>query len=472
MKEHDRFKEHLATTENCNIIFSGKFGIGKTYFLNEFFKYREEYNHIRIAPVNYSIAQNEDIFKYINYDVIFELLGKDISFDKIDFDAESKVDAYLSENKLELVKKALSNFSKIGKSLNDLIDIIQSINNFSDDIKEDDFESFQNYLENETNRKGSIYEENFLLELIRKYIEALEKDETESVLVIDDLDRLDPEHIFRILNVFAAHLDLDDQTANHNKYGFSKIILVCDITNIRNIFTNRYGQNVDFSGYIDKFYSKEVFEFDNVQNLLDYINEKYRNRLKSFFNTPSYPLDDRSTNFLLYLFRRSVDLKILNFRILKNLPSNIVFDSQDKMRHISYKDLGLMESNLSIQYFYFMEKILGFNKLQELISIIKNEDLKESYFFRKGRVEYFLKQYLRHILFLNTINTHKFKTDTVFQYIVNENKIEFKLRDHSSLYLIEIQNEDDLDLSSISHDFGFIIYEAFNQYQYILKANS
>ena len=112
MKEYERFKEHLATTDNCNIIFSGKFGIGKTYFLNDFFENIEEYNHIRIAPVNYSIAQNEDIFKYINYDVIFELIGKDITFDKFDFDTGSRVDAYLSENKLELIKKALSNFSK------------------------------------------------------------------------------------------------------------------------------------------------------------------------------------------------------------------------------------------------------------------------------------------------------------------------------------------------------------------------
>ena len=248
--------------------------------------------------------------------------------------------------------------------------------------------------------------------------------------------------------------------------------MVCDITNIRNIFSNRYGQNVDFSGYIDKFYSKEVFEFDNVQNLLDYINENYRSRSKSFFNTPSCPLDDPETDFLLYLFRRSVDLKILNFRILKNLPANITFDSQDKMRHINYYDLRLMQSNLVVQYFYFMEKILGFNKLQELVNFIKNESLKEHYFKKQGRINLHILDYLTKILPLNTISKHKFEKDIEIQYLLDNHKIKCKLKKYPFSYQIEILNKDDIDFSNISDNFGSIIHEAFNQYQNILEANS
>ena len=33
-----KFEEHLNIQGNSRIIFSGKFGIGKTYFLNEFFE--------------------------------------------------------------------------------------------------------------------------------------------------------------------------------------------------------------------------------------------------------------------------------------------------------------------------------------------------------------------------------------------------------------------------------------------------
>jgi hypothetical protein len=36
-----RFEEHLAIEDNNRIIFSGKFGTGKTYFLNKFFDDRE-----------------------------------------------------------------------------------------------------------------------------------------------------------------------------------------------------------------------------------------------------------------------------------------------------------------------------------------------------------------------------------------------------------------------------------------------
>ncbi|WP_198537009.1 hypothetical protein, partial [Salegentibacter sediminis] len=51
--------------------------------------------------------------------------------------------------------------------------------------------------------------------------------------------------------------DLDGE----NKFGFDKVILICDIDNIRGIFHNRYGTDIDFTGYIDKFYSIEIFEY-------------------------------------------------------------------------------------------------------------------------------------------------------------------------------------------------------------------
>ncbi|RCW31934.1 hypothetical protein [Marinilabilia salmonicolor] len=46
------------------------------------------------------------------------------------------------------------------------------------------------------------------------------------------------------------------------------------LQNIRQIFHERYGQNVNFSGYIDKFYSKAIFEYnikEEVRNHIRYI---------------------------------------------------------------------------------------------------------------------------------------------------------------------------------------------------------
>ena len=61
------------------------------------------------------------------------------------------------------------------------------------------------------------------------------------------------------MNVFSAHVDFEN--SGENKFGFSKIIFVCDINNIRKIFHSQYGLGTDFSGYIDKFSSEEIYEF-------------------------------------------------------------------------------------------------------------------------------------------------------------------------------------------------------------------
>jgi len=70
-----RFQEHLLEPANQRTIFSGKFGSGKTIFLNDFFKENKSlFLPIVLHPVNYSIASNEDIFEYIKYDILLELL--------------------------------------------------------------------------------------------------------------------------------------------------------------------------------------------------------------------------------------------------------------------------------------------------------------------------------------------------------------------------------------------------------------
>jgi len=50
------FSAHLKPKDNLRIIFSGAFGTGKTYFLEEFFKSKSNYETIHLFPVNYSVA--------------------------------------------------------------------------------------------------------------------------------------------------------------------------------------------------------------------------------------------------------------------------------------------------------------------------------------------------------------------------------------------------------------------------------
>ena len=60
------------------------------------------------------------------------------------------------------------------------------------------------------------------------------------VLIVEDLDRIDPAHLFRILNIFSAHIDycyknavIPDRSIVGNKFGFDNIVLVCDFSNIK-----------------------------------------------------------------------------------------------------------------------------------------------------------------------------------------------------------------------------------------------
>ena len=75
--EITRFYDFINQEDNTNIIFSGKFGIGKTYFINKFFEeHKDEYIYLYLSPVNYSIASNEDIFEYIKVDILLQLFEK------------------------------------------------------------------------------------------------------------------------------------------------------------------------------------------------------------------------------------------------------------------------------------------------------------------------------------------------------------------------------------------------------------
>jgi hypothetical protein len=123
--------------------------------------------------------------------------------------------------------------------------------------------------------EGSIYEDNFFTQLIRGLLEQLEeKTGKKNALIIEDLDRIDPDHVFRILNVISAHYDTykySETQESHNKFGLDKIITVCDKNNIKSVFHHRFGSQADFTGYFNKFYSVAPFEFSNSEAIAFHI---------------------------------------------------------------------------------------------------------------------------------------------------------------------------------------------------------
>lgn len=312
-----QFSEHLQLVGNNRIIFSGAFGTGKTYFLDKFFENSDDYEAIHIYPVNYSVASNEDIFELIKYDILFNLLEKGLDFEKVEIDKGTFLPFFLKNHAEDIIPTLLGVIPKVGGSLKDIAKGLIDLNKkFKKEFKEanlTDQDRIISYLESFTETQGSINEEDFYTQLICALVNQLKGKEKEIVLIIDDLDRIDPEHIFRIMNVLAAQVDIK-KDSDRNKFDFNKIILVCDIENIRKIFSNRYGADVDFSGYIDKFYSRSIFHYDLSGEMIRDINKIFQS-VKISDGIKEKNLNEEKSNSAAFLIKYIL-LSLLQYNLI------------------------------------------------------------------------------------------------------------------------------------------------------------
>lgn len=269
------FEKHIENSSN--IFFSGSYGMGKTTYLKKMFNVeagilKDKYISIHLFPVNYSIASNKDIFELIKYDVLYNLLDyldiEDLDLLSEDF-YKNDLGKYISENIGKILLSFITLIPKIGESIEKIQDKILKINQDYEKIKKDNTKSkILEFIESINSTKGNIYENDFYTDLIVKLVKVLKnKSNKKILLVIDDLDRIDPSHIFRILNVLSAHIDSDLYNEKSNKFEIDKVVLVADYFNLKNIFHHIYGEKTDFKGYIDKFYSNEVFEYSFGEKL-------------------------------------------------------------------------------------------------------------------------------------------------------------------------------------------------------------
>lgn len=354
---YNHFKTHL--NNNSRVLFSGMYGIGKTYFLKEFFqneKFKDEYNIFHLFPVNYQVSNNEDIFELIKIDILYHILGKEWKFEEEEQKKISKtlaLQAY-TINKASSTFKAITQILTMGKSksvvdgADELEKIITGFTKYYKELNssESTLDAIREFGQIFENKKGSIYEfdniTQLICELLKRHSSAdTEEAETgqsseikkkESVLIIDDLDRIDPEHIFRILNVFSAHFDIRNEDSN--KFGFDKVIFVCDVENIRNIFSSKYGVNTDFNGYMNKFFSSHIYHFDNRKEInktvMDYINSKYRRLMQGEYN-------DVVRQDLRFFIGYLIESNAISIRHIKNLEK---FDFTKESRNKKTDKLG------------------------------------------------------------------------------------------------------------------------------------
>ncbi len=183
------------------------------------------------------------------------------------------------------------------------------------------------------------------------------------------MDRIDPEHIFRIFNVFSAQFDLDK---DENKFGFDKIILVCDLDNIRNIFANKYGQNVDFSGYIDKFYDI-IFNFEHTEEAVEFLKQMLINNPNRLYrNGKEYTEINFVSVFLEFLLRS----KILTFRVIINTVSKTNFGDRENLDNLKNSThFNQKKRNLGQEEARFLEIAIGCNYYLKKIFPNKNLNL-------------------------------------------------------------------------------------------------
>lgn len=260
------FKKHLDNNERT--IFSAKFGDGKTYFLNQFKKkYKDNYYFVTLFPVNYSVSENKDVFEYVKRDILLQLAngGK---LNPLDLEAAS--DSLFNWENLKEVINFLLSFMPHSDFYKKLIGKAEKFASTYNDKKN----SFGKYNEFFKQQKGGIYEKDGYTQIIEQAIHYIKDHENKkTVLIIEDLDRIDPAHLFRILNVLGAHIDdsLFQAEEKKNKFGFDNIVTVFDYEMTKHMFHHFYGEQANYDGYINKFKAHQPYFYSINQVANDYL---------------------------------------------------------------------------------------------------------------------------------------------------------------------------------------------------------
>ncbi|GEN76916.1 P-loop NTPase fold protein [Chryseobacterium hagamense] len=448
-KIFEDFEKHLRIDKNNRILFSSKFGTGKSTFLTEYFsQIDQKFVTLTLYPVEYSTAASEDIFELIKFDIIYQLMVKfnnELNLVNEDYSPILKFQFdYLSQVKYgPLFFKMLSIIDPTGK-VKELTEFWDDVTNgyekFKDEHESEEANLFK-FIFKEGEKKGSPRERDYFSILIAELLEKIRFNSTqfndqsnedkihkEVALVIDDIDRLDPEQIFRLFNIFSVNFGKD---AISNKFGFDKIIFVCDIENIRGIYKHRFGKDVDFEGYIDKFYSISPYKFDTNQFLTNYLREFISNfEIDSDYVGTDYKSTTDYYIILENILGVLIKSKEINLRTLLNIKAGtlankefylffkrsyytsqfplifmfnfleLIFDTTKEVNDLLIRLKIKYEKGEQILYNNYHTKGIVGGDLNEIINfalpfILLDKDLKEIYdsYSDQGNLIVFLPQY-------------------------------------------------------------------------------
>lgn len=303
-----RFYDHLNNHDRT--ILSAKFGDGKSYFLQKFMadeKVKDDYVFLTLYPVNYQVEENRDVFELIKYDLLIQLFVQKIM--KPDF-RMSKVHAwgwclqlhaptlvegllpifsclYLDEASAKMMAAFLTAKKTVGK-------IRKKTDELMEPVRDRQIDKFLKEM-----AKNPVSGQDVVTEIIQQGIADYKEEHRDKkiVLIIEDMDRMDPAHLFRILNVFSAHIDYNYRFGYNsnlpfigNKFGLDKVVFVMSYENTKNIFHYLYGEKADFNGYISKFCSSNIFNYSQSPEKENYIYKRISENTK---------VDERMLRYLI-----------------------------------------------------------------------------------------------------------------------------------------------------------------------------
>lgn len=283
-----RFYEHLRV--NNRTILSAKFGDGKSFFLRKFMEdedVKKDFKFLVLYPVNYQVAENRDVFELIKYDLLIQMFTQGIMSPEFKLTKAQALawclqlhtpsiaegllpiisDLGLDENSVKHVSALLAGEKLIGK-------VKQKIKDIEEPGRDKLIEQFLKEM-----GRNPIAGQDVITGIIQQGIAAYKSANQgkDVVLIIEDMDRMDPAHLFRILNVFSAHIDYNFRLGEDskypyvgNKFGLDKVVFVMCYENAESIFKHFYGAGTDFPGYINKFCSSNYFTYSFSQE-----KEKY-----------------------------------------------------------------------------------------------------------------------------------------------------------------------------------------------------
>lgn len=286
------FKKHLKS--HPRTILSARFGDGKSFFLAAAQKeLKRWYSFLTIYPVNYQVAENQDIFEYIKRDILFQLYERGMVPNSYAIPDDIASYFFLRKNWKDFATEVLEELSLFDET--NAIKATVGAAKFLKSMKVK-YEAFKNnggeiganldwFLES-FDRKG-IYEADPITAILSDIIKSWRSNNRgqKLCLVFEDMDRIDPAHLFRILNVISAHMDYgykyglspSSRSLVGNKFGVDNIVICLDYCNLKAIFHHFYGQKASFEGYINKFSDKGIFHYSlNEQVTKYYLDELIR----------------------------------------------------------------------------------------------------------------------------------------------------------------------------------------------------